>query len=162
VVRTVHAPAVAERGRQPRDANVPVIAGAVLLGVQRKLREWGVAAGFRENDEGDASPVPAEQREVVPVGAGCDAQRQGPTATSGERGRCWHRRGRSGCRDATVPEYGQPAHPGNPLSPHATIPRPSSSLLRLLGWLDEAGGRLLFRFRGRLRGGRQALVRGEV
>src|SRR5439155_19387230 len=113
--RTAHPPPVTEGGRQPADADVPVVAGAVLLGVEGELGERGVAATLGQDDEGDAGAVPAEEGEVVPVGVVGDAEREGPAAAGGERGH----RGRVLGRAGPTPGYGYAPPP--PRQPAASL-----------------------------------------
>ena len=55
------------RGR-PCDADVPVVAGAVLLRVERRSRRAARPPSGGQDDERDGGAVPAEEGEVDPVG----------------------------------------------------------------------------------------------
>src|SRR5262249_11565702 len=83
-LRPVHPPAVAECVRQAIDADVPVVAGAVLARVEPDLVERGVAAIVRQDDQNDGGPVPAEEGEVHTAGGRGDAEREGPAAGGAE------------------------------------------------------------------------------
>jgi hypothetical protein len=82
---TLHAPAVAEPvDRQPGDEDVPVVTGAIELGVEIDFGDWRVVAVEILDDEGDFGPMPAKQGEVEPVMGVRDAERQRATAGGSE------------------------------------------------------------------------------
>jgi hypothetical protein len=82
--RAIDAPAVAERGRQAADEDVPVVAGAVAARVEGDLAERlrPLLEGVQHERHGRA--VPAEQGEVDAVGLGGGAEGQGTAARAAE------------------------------------------------------------------------------
>src|SRR5579883_887305 len=82
---TIHPPAVAECVRQVVNANVPVIAGAVLVDIQWEFRQRCGAAFFMQNDKRHPLSVTAKQREVRSVRGQRSSKRQRTTTTGAKR-----------------------------------------------------------------------------
>ena len=99
--------AVAELLRQAVDPHVPVVAGPIVEVVERDLGVDLAVARLGE-DQPDRRPVPADQREVDPVGhhdraqrqRAAPADRQPPVAKSILGAKCLPRRSLHGCHDA--------------------------------------------------------------